>query len=131
MVKCWIGHLRRLARRAPLLAVIGWLAAAGLGTAHAQTLGGQNEASATIIGSWRLHGAKPPMTITFKPNGTYDAVTSSGLRTGRWALTSDGEITTWADDGRPKRVNGFALNDEALVIIDERGRFHKHRRVSR
>jgi len=108
----------------------GLLALGTLSWAAAQAQDAGATSNEMLLGSWRLRGSKPPVTIRFNSDGTYQAVTGGGVLTGRWALTGNGNMATWSDDGQPKRMNGITVSDDTLVIIDERGRFHKHRRVT-
>jgi hypothetical protein len=87
------------------------------------------ETAEALVGSWRLLYAGTSMTITFEADGTYRAIAPNQVLLGRWELVDETRIATWSNPEQPKRVSGFTLDGDSLVIVDQRGRFHKHRRI--
>ncbi len=85
--------------------------------------------TARLVGRWRLDGASPPLVIEFGADGRYRVTGPGGPGEGFWRLEGADRIATWRDPSRPPRVNRFTFSGGRLVIIDARGRFHKHTRV--
>ncbi|MCH9675905.1 MAG: hypothetical protein K0U93_30995 [Gammaproteobacteria bacterium] len=80
-----------------------------------------------LLGKWHMAG-EAPLTIEFKPDGSYVAVSPHGLLVGHWEVT-DNKLATWRSPARPKRLNEFRFDGDSLIITDARGVAHVHNRV--
>ena len=84
---------------------------------------------APIVGHWELVEQPYDLTIEFKPNGVYVALTAMGVMTGRWEVVNETQIATWASDNRPRQVSEYRIVDDMLFITDTAGQQLKHARI--
>ncbi|MEM7253881.1 MAG: hypothetical protein AAF493_20880 [Pseudomonadota bacterium] len=112
-----------------VLGLIGALASSILIAVSAQALEGSGGSASEIalVGKWRM--VSEPVTIEFKPDGSYVAVSAQGLLVGRWEVTAENQLATWRSEAWPKRISRFELTQDSLVITDARGTPHAHRRI--
>ena len=82
-----------------------------------------------IIGYWELVEQPFDLTIEFRSDGHYVALTAMGVMTGRWALVDDSHLATWSSENKPQRISEFTLEGATLTIIEPDGSFLKHRRL--
>ena len=87
------------------------------------------EAVSGLVGHWELVEEKYRITIEFKDNGAYIALTERGVMTGRWEQLDESHVSTWSSDRLPKRVSEFSIDEDTLVITDEGGTGLTHRRI--
>ena len=88
-----------------------------------------SEASSGLVGHWELVDQKYDLTIEFKDNGGYIALTNSGVMTGRWEQLDESRLSTWNSGRIPKRVSEFTIEGDLLIITDESGVRLTHRRI--
>lgn len=70
-----------------------------------------------------------PLTIEFKEDGSYVAISAQGLLFGRWEVIDGNQLATWRTESRPKRISRFKVLDDSLIITDANGVAHNHTRV--
>ena len=95
-------------------------------------LGGQPSAQAqqeSLVGHWRIVDQSYDLTIEFKANGSYVALTAMGVMTGRWETSEGNYVSTWASDNRPRQVSHFRFEDGRLIITDATGQELVHERI--
>lgn len=83
-----------------------------------------------LVGYWKLIKQPYDLTIEFKPDGTYVALTRMGVMSGHWEIGADSRLSTWSSDSRPKKVSEFVLRASLLVITHSNGEKLTHRRIT-
>ena len=82
-----------------------------------------------LVGHWTLIEQPYNLTIEFKENGVYIALTKRGVRIGRWEQLDESRLSTWNNSSLPKRVSKFSVAGDILTITDDSGTTLKHRRI--
>ena len=85
--------------------------------------------SPDIVGYWELVEQPFDLTIEFRADGHYVALTAMGVMTGRWTLVDETHLATWSSENKPQRISEFTLEGATLTIIEPDGSFLKHRRL--
>ena len=80
-----------------------------------------------LLGAWRLISGD--LEVRFEEDGTFEARTPEGVTEGRWQQLDEMHLATWADENKPRRVNRFEVQGDNLIIIDDHGQYHVHKRL--
>jgi len=83
-----------------------------------------------LVGYWELIEQSHDLTIEFKANGVYIALTPKGVMSGRWEINEDKQLSTWSSDNSPRKVSQFAIEKGLLVITHSSGQKLVHRRIT-
>ena len=82
-----------------------------------------------LVGHWELIEQPYDLTIEFKDNGAYIALTKRGVMTGRWEELEESRLSTWNNEQLPRRLSVYSIEGDILTITDASGTQLKHRRL--
>ena len=105
----------------------GALTVSVLGLSLRTALTADTTGKSQLLGAWRLISGD--LEVRFEEDGTFEARTPEGVTEGRWQQLDEMHLATWADENKPRRVNRFEVQGDNLIIIDDHGQYHVHKRL--